>query len=154
MLPFNESNFVPDSSPGYLVRLVNQMSMAGLEQVLAEEGLTASQWMAMVSLHFHFADTCAELARHLAHDKGAMTRLIDSLEQRGWVERNRAEDDRRVVRLALTPEGFEVAMRGRRKVIDRWNHWLGDWSEAEVAALLAVLRRLKTSMEKAGPCDA
>ncbi|QKR99462.1 MarR family transcriptional regulator [Sphingomonas sp. CL5.1] len=154
MHPFNESNFIPDSSPGYLVRLINQMSMAGLERALAGEGLNASQWMAMVSLHFHFADTCAELARQLAHDKGAMTRLIDALEERGWVERTRAEDDRRIVRLALTPEGYEVAMRGRRKVIECWNHWLGDWNESEVEALLAMLRRLRTSMEKAGPCNA
>ncbi|WP_298669391.1 MarR family winged helix-turn-helix transcriptional regulator [uncultured Sphingomonas sp.] len=154
MQPFNESNFVPDSSPGYLVRLINQMSIAGLEQALAEDGLTATQWMAMVSLHFHFADTCAELARHLAHDKGAMTRLIDSLEARGWVERTRAEDDRRIVRLALTPDGYDVAMSGRRKVLACWNHWLADWSEADVLALLAMLRRLMTSMEKAGPCEA
>ena len=154
MQPFSESNFIPEASPSYLVRLVNQIGMAGLEQALADEGLTATQWMAMVSLHFHFADTCADLARHLAHDTGAMTRLIDTLEARGWIERTRAQDDRRIVRLALTLEGYEVAMRGRRKVLACWNHWLGDWNEEDIAALLTMLRRLRTSMEKAGPCDA
>lgn len=154
MTMFNEANFLPESSPGYLVRLINQMSAAGLEQVLSDEGLTATQWMAMISLNFHFADTCAELARKLAHDKGAMTRLIDTLEERGWVERTREEEDRRLVRLALTPLGYEVTMRGRRKVIELWNHWLGDWSAADVDTLLVMLRRLRTSMEKAGPCDA
>lgn len=154
MARFTEANLIPDSSPGYLVRLANQMSMTGLEQVLADEGITATQWMTMVALHFRFAKTCADLARHMAHDKGAMTRLIDTLEERGWVERTRAEDDRRVIRLALTPLGFDVAMRGRRKVIELWNHWLDDWNENEIDALLMMLRRLKTSMEKAGPCDA
>ena len=150
MEPFTEANFVPDSSPGYLVRVINQMSMAGLEQALAGEGITATQWMAMVSLHFHFADTCAELARSLSHDKGAMTRLIDTLEERGWVERMRAADDRRVIRLALTPEGYDVAMRGRRKVIAAWNHWLADWSDEDVTGLVATLQRLRISMERAG----
>ncbi|MFW2850433.1 MarR family winged helix-turn-helix transcriptional regulator [Sphingomonas sp. TX0543] len=154
MTLFDETNFVPDSSPGYIVRLINQMSMAGLDRVLAEEGVTATQWMTLVSLHFGFADTCADLARNMAHDKGAMTRLIDALEERGWVERTRAEDDRRVIRLALTPVGFEVAMRGRRKVIECWNHWLADWTREEVDSLLTMMRRLKSSMEKAGPCDA
>lgn len=154
MEPFNEANFVPDASPGYLVRLIQQMSVAGMEQVLADEGLSATQWMAMVSLHFHFADTCAELARSMSHDKGAMTRLIDTLEERGWVERTRAADDRRVVRLALTPAGYDVAMRGRRKVIAAWNRWLADWSNDDVTTLVAMLQRLRISMEKAGRCDA
>ena len=154
MAAFDEATFVPESSPGYLVRLINQMSMAGLERVLADEGMTGTQWMAMVALHFRFAETCAELARHLEHDKGAMTRLIDTLEERGWVARARAEDDRRVIRLSLTSLGYEVAMRGRRKVIAQWNQWLGDWDRTEVETLLTMLRRLRTSMEKGVTCEA
>ena len=34
------------------------------------------------------------LARDLAHDKGAMTRMIDTLEDKGLVERERDPDDR------------------------------------------------------------
>ncbi len=154
MAVFDEATFIPESSPGYLVRLINQMGMAGLEQVLTDEGMTATQWMAMVALHFGFAETCAELARHLAHDKGAMTRLIDTLEERGWVERARAEDDRRVIHLSLTPLGYDVAMGGRRKVIAQWNQWLDDWDKTEVEALLTMLRRLRTSMEKGVSCEA
>lgn len=147
MAHFDESNFFPDSSPGYLVRVIHQYGVAGLDRVFAEEGLTATQWMALVSIHFGFGDTCAALARSLAHDKGAMTRLIDVMEARGWVERSRGAGDRRLVNLALTKAGLGVAMAARRQVIACWNDWLSDWSKDEVKALITVLQRLRLTLE-------
>lgn len=147
---FDEATFFPDTSPGYLVRVIHQYSVAGLDRVFAEEGLTATQWMALVSIHFGFGNTCAELARSLAHDKGAMTRLIDAMEGRGWVERSRGKGDRRLVNLTLTETGLEVAMHARRQVIACWNEWLADWSEDEVKALLTTLQRLRVTLETKG----
>jgi len=43
--------------------------------------------------------------------KGAMTRLIDGLEKRGWVERVKDTDDGRRVLVSLTPDGVEEAKR-------------------------------------------
>ena len=43
--------------------------------------------------------------------KGAMTRLVDGLEARGWVERQKAPDDGRRVVVALTKSGAKEAKR-------------------------------------------
>ncbi|MBW2461255.1 MAG: MarR family transcriptional regulator [Deltaproteobacteria bacterium] len=43
--------------------------------------------------------------------KGAMTRLVDRLEDRGWVTRERGEDDGRRVLVALTADGKKEARR-------------------------------------------
>lgn len=43
--------------------------------------------------------------------KGAMTRLIDGLEHRGWVTRARGENDGRRVLIELTPDGRKEAQR-------------------------------------------
>ncbi len=43
--------------------------------------------------------------------KGAMTRLVDGLEGRGWVARERAEDDGRRVLVSLTGAGKKKAKR-------------------------------------------
>lgn len=151
---FDDSNFYPDSSPGYLVRVIHQMGMAQLDALFAEDGLTAIQWSALVSMHFGHGGTCAELARHLAHDKGAMTRMIDTLEERGWVERQRDDSDRRVVNLSLTDAGRTIAMRERLKAIACWNGILADWSAEDIAQLIATLTRLRRAMETAPPCAA
>ncbi len=145
---FDESNFMPEQSPGFLVRVTSQLCLANLDTVFADEGLTSTQWITMISLHFGFADTCAALAREISHDKGAMTRLIDVLEARGWVERERDADDRRVVKLRLTEPGLEVAIRARRRVIACWNAWLDDWSEEEITQFIAQLQRLRARLER------
>ena len=45
--------------------------------------------------------------------KGAMTRLVDGLEGRGWVTREKDEDDGRRVLISLTPTGKKEAQRLR-----------------------------------------
>jgi DNA-binding MarR family transcriptional regulator len=51
------------------------------------------------------------LASHTRVTKGAMTRLVDGLENRGWVTRGKAEDDARRVLIALTGAGKKEAKR-------------------------------------------
>jgi len=53
----------------------------------------------------------AELAREFGIDASAMTYLVGLPEQRDLLERARSFVDRRVVRLALTPEGQAFAAR-------------------------------------------
>ena len=48
--------------------------------------------------------TAGELARHLGLTAGAVTGLIDRLEQRGWVRRARDPSDRRKVIVELAPQ--------------------------------------------------
>lgn len=146
-MEFTDSTFYPGSSPGWEIRLIHQMNVAKIDAALAGDGLTATQWMALVSLYFDHADTCVGLARRLAHDKGAMTRLMDQMEANGWVTRQRDAADRRINRLTLTDAGRTAATSAKQKVIALWNGYLADWSDAEVATLMTLLHRLRTTME-------
>ena len=51
------------------------------------------------------------LARELAVTKGAVTRLVDGLDAKGYVRRERDAEDRRRVFVALTEAGREEAVR-------------------------------------------
>jgi DNA-binding MarR family transcriptional regulator len=146
---YTKAEFGPDCSLGYLARRIHQSWQATLEPLFADEGLTVTQWSALVSIWFDRSNTCAELARDLAHDKGATTRLVDMLEQQGWLVRSRATDDRRVVNLMLTPEGEAVALRCRDKVVAYWNGVLADWDRAEVETLIGLMQKLRTTLDHA-----
>ncbi len=54
------------------------------------------------------------LAAQTRVTKGAMTRLVDGLESRGWVTRAKAEDDARRVLISLTSSGEKEAKRLRQ----------------------------------------
>lgn len=51
------------------------------------------------------------LAAVMGVAQSSMTRLVDGLEKRGWVERYRAGDDRRRVEVVLTAAGRKEASR-------------------------------------------
>lgn len=146
---YSTDDFEPGCSIGYLARRTYQVGLTALEPMFAEEGLSGIQWSALMSLWFERGTTCAELARDLNHDKGAMTRLVDTLEQRGWVTRNRDTDDRRIINLILTDDGRAIASRCRIRVVDYWNAVLKGWDKTEVAALVAMMQKLNETMEAA-----
>ncbi|WP_239017760.1 MarR family winged helix-turn-helix transcriptional regulator [Sphingomonas aracearum] len=146
MVYYCDSNFEPDCSIGYLAKRIHQLGLGALEPIFAEEGVTGPQWSALVAIHFGRGRTSAALAREMSHDKGAMTRLIDTIEQKGWIERTRDTNDRRIINLALTPEGQAVAMRTRDRVIAAWNAWLADWDHDEIERTVATLQKLRDQM--------
>ncbi|MEM7138858.1 MAG: MarR family transcriptional regulator [Myxococcota bacterium] len=53
----------------------------------------------------------SSLARHTGVTKGAMTRLVDGLETRGFVQRTRSEEDARRFAVTLTKRGSEESDR-------------------------------------------
>ena len=72
-------------------------------------GITAAQFKVLIIMAQFDVDTPAELCRHLCIDSGSMTRMLDRLEQKNLLVRQRSEADRRQVRLVLTEEGQGLA---------------------------------------------
>jgi DNA-binding MarR family transcriptional regulator len=150
---YAESTFDPDCSIGYLIRRAHQLGGAALEPVFAAQELSYTQWQALVSIWFGRGATAADLARDLGHDKGAMTRLVDTLAERGWITRERATGDRRCINLRLTGEGEAVALRCKREVVACWNRWLEPWPAEEIETLITLLQKLRGTLTDAqGPC--
>mgnify|MGYP003449794947 FL=1 len=101
---------VAESVGHHLVSLV-QMMRREVELRMARHDLTDAQWRPLWLLKSGLATTAIELAREACVDAGAMTRMIDRLEDKGLIERARSETDRRVVHLLLTPAGEAAAAR-------------------------------------------
>ena len=72
-------------------------------------GITAAQFKVLIIVTQYQVDTPAELCRYLGLDSGSMTRMLDRLEQKNLLVRQRSEADRRQVRLVLTEEGQGLA---------------------------------------------
>jgi len=147
MAYYDDVEFEPDTSPGYLMRHIIQASWAKIEPDMVAAGLTMSQWLALVSMRYGRASTAAELARELAHDAGAMTRLLDQLEDRGWIERQRDAADRRRVNLSLTSTGLEVTKHCQALIGARWSQWFEGWRKDEVDGFIRALWRLRRTLD-------
>src|SRR5947207_2651882 len=81
------------------------------------------------------------LAEAVRLDRSTMVGVVDSLEERGLIERRRGAD-RRINGLWLTREGRGLAARLRRRIERHENHVAARMSTAERAQLLTLLEKL------------
>ncbi|MDV9191877.1 MarR family winged helix-turn-helix transcriptional regulator [Streptomyces sp. SR27] len=72
---------------------------------------------------------------------GSATRLVDRLERSGYVTRERDSEDRRRVLVALVPERIAELGALWRKLNGAWGTMFDVYSDAELALLIAHMRR-------------
>src|SRR5690349_1141650 len=76
-----------------------------------------------------------ELAELEGLAQPTMTLLVQRLEQRGWVKRERRADDGRVVLVSLTAAGSATLDEFRAQVRAALRAWMDSMSDEQIAAL-------------------
>jgi MarR family 2-MHQ and catechol resistance regulon transcriptional repressor len=124
-----------------LVRVANGLS-ARLNRPLADAGLTESQFGVLEALLHLGPLHQRELAGKILRTHGNVTLVVDQLERRGLVRRERGVADRRYIKVHLTNEG-EALVRGLFPAhAVRLTEELSVLSEAEQRELGRLCRRL------------
>lgn len=116
---------------------------------LAPYGVTQAQYNVLRILRGRHPDryTCSEIGERLLDRTPDVTRLLVRLEARGLLRRQRAEHDRRVVEVEITPEGLDVLGRLDAPVQDTIERVGRHLSDDELGALSALLETLRTDQE-------
>jgi DNA-binding MarR family transcriptional regulator len=97
-------------SPGYLVsRVESLISNTVTRRTMSELGVTHQQGRILLLVATGKCLTASEVARESGVQGSAVTRLIRRLEDRGLLVRVRSSQDRRVIELALSPQGRLIA---------------------------------------------
>jgi DNA-binding MarR family transcriptional regulator len=81
-----------------------------VEQLLKAQGLTGAQYNVLRILRGAEPEglACSSISdRMISHDPD-MTRLLDRMEKRALITRQRQKDDRRVVKTRITPAGLDL----------------------------------------------
>ena len=144
---YSSSHLQPEDSVGYLMRKVMTSIRTQADVQLASHDLTYAQWLPLFKISRCDTTTVASLARDLETDPASMTRALDRMEAKGLVVRERSTTDRRVVQLALTPEGTTVAAQVPPVLADVLNGHLSDFTQDEWQLLLSMLRRMLANGE-------
>lgn len=92
--------------------------------------------------------TMGEIAHDLRITVGTLTTAITKLIKKGYVKRERTEEDRRVVLVSLTLEGEKVYKEHQVFHEEMINSMLGNFSEKEEEVLAVALEKLNNFFEK------
>jgi DNA-binding MarR family transcriptional regulator len=125
-----------------LIGRVRSLGLSALDGELEPLGSTGMQFVILKNTADGVAKTAADLCRLLHYDAGSMTRLLDRLEVKGWIRRERSKDDRRVVRLLVTSEGRDALSRLQDSAARVVQSMLTGFSAAEVRDLRGFLSRM------------
>jgi DNA-binding MarR family transcriptional regulator len=146
---YNVSTYRAQNSVGYLVKRAHSLTLAVLEPLLEERGFSFIQYVILSWLRDGIAVNPKDICFQYRHNSGALTRVIDQLAQRGFLERMRRNRDRRKVELQLTPAGREAVEGLIPLVVEKLNLALADFSSAEVQEFLRLLIKFNTTLQPA-----
>ena len=144
---YDPATFRSRDSVGALIGFVRKALVEAFDRELAPLGLNTAQALVLIFLVDERAGTAAEVCKHLSHDPGAMTRLIDKLEAMDLVHRVRGGDDRRAARLEITRRGRQAHAEVTRAQVSLLNRSLRGFSPGEARTLENLLKRM---LENAG----
>ena len=114
--------------------------------VEAQCGLSGSQLWAMWELLMSPGLKVSDLSKAMSIHQSTASNLLDKLEKRELVKRERRGPDQRVVRLFLTPEGLKTINRAPRPAQGVLNHTLLRLPDKALESLESGLTEIVANM--------
>lgn len=110
-------------------------------------GLTAPQILVLQAIRDSGQVTIGELARAVSLSQATVTTILDRLEARGLVYRQRSEQDKRKVHAHLTPGGAAVLQDAPVPLQERFAARFAALQDWEQAMVIAALQRVASMMD-------
>ena len=87
-----------------------------------------------------------EIGERMVEQAPGVTRLLDRIEAKGWVTRERCREDRRQVLVTITPAGLELLARMDETVDGEDTDALAMLDDAETERLIELLDRIRAGL--------
>ena len=127
---------------GFWLRFVSNHVSARFQQLLEAEGVSVTEWVALRSLWDADAVGHAALIEALGMTKGAASKVVSRLEEKGLVLRQSSEGDGRGQTLALTAAGRALLPVLAALADANDAHFFGHLGEKQNQALMAAMQGL------------
>jgi DNA-binding MarR family transcriptional regulator len=133
-----------DAHLGFWLRFVSNHVSARFAQLVENEGATVTEWVALRTLFDKAQTTHAELIQALGMTKGAASKVVTRLEEKGLARRELAEGSAREQVLRLTPQGRALVPRLAALADQNEEHFFAHLSPRERQALMKAFQALVT----------
>ena len=119
------------------------------DELFAAHDLTPQQYNALRLLRSQHPEKIRtlDLAARLVSRAPDITRLLDKLERRGLIDRDRPADNRRVVRIGITPAGIALLESLQKPIRECHVRQLGHLSASDLRNLIILLRAAREPHE-------
>lgn len=130
-----------------LRRIVRSIELHS-RQLVANNKYTAPQLVCLLAVVNQGPLSATAISREVQLSASTVVGIMDRLEEKGWITRTRAHDDRRVVMVAATVEGAAIARQAPSPLQQRLALALNALPELERATIALSLERVVALMEE------
>ena len=127
---------------GFWLRFVSNHVSSRFQQLLESKGVTVTEWVALRTLWSQDETTQAELIRAFGMNKGAASKVVTRLEEKGLAGRQLADGRARGQSLSLTAAGKGLVPQLAAMADANDVHFFGHLSAEERDALTLVMKAL------------
>jgi DNA-binding MarR family transcriptional regulator len=141
----------PTAAPPSLLYVVKQVELvvrARLDELLRPHGVTALQYTALTVLERRDGLTAAELARNSFVTTQSMADLVSALERQQLIDRRRDPADKRRVLISLSPAGRTLLSTCADEVAALERRMVDDLDAADVASLRRILNSCREQLAR------
>jgi DNA-binding MarR family transcriptional regulator len=140
-----------ESHLGYWLRLVSNQISATFARALQERGLSVAEWVALCQIDGTAGLNCAEVAAAMGMTRGAISKVLDKLQDKDWISRAVSAADNRVQVLSLTRRGRRLLPDLGRIADGNDAHFFGGLDAGEQATLRSLLRKVAATHQISTP---
>lgn len=130
---------------GYLLGRAAMLKDRLLDAHLVEVDITAAQLKVLANIALGRMQRPSDLCQLFNIDSGAMTRMLDRLEKKGLIVRQRDARDRRMIQIDVTAKGSDVVQRGITLAERAFKELTRALRDEEFRQLTACLQKIVTS---------
>jgi len=116
-------------------------------EVSGEFGITGPQLWTLKTIHQNGSLSLGNLSQKMYLHPSTISGVIDRLEKKGYVLRDRDLEDRRVIKVVLTPKGKRVVKKAPNPVQGRMIYGLRELKKEELNRIYDSVQRLVKIME-------
>lgn len=138
----------PHESLGFLLHDAHRAIRRRFELRAAELGLSSAQWRCLVHLMREGPAPQARLADLLEIEPISVSRLLDRMQEGGWITRAADPTDRRVRIVTATPKTCEAFSEARKIADTIYAEALAGLPPGTRETLIATLRRIVANLSK------
>lgn len=148
-------NMDPTSLPHHWINRLSFLIRKDLQARFRKIGhaVTAEEWAVLLFLWQEDNRTPGELARLSVRDPTTMTRLLDAMEKKRLVERRIDPEDRRRMRVRLSPRGAEIRPALIAKAQELITKSVANIDPDDLQATLKTLTRMYENLDRKDPKD-
>lgn len=143
-----------DAHLGFWLRFVSNHVSSRFQGEVEAHGVSVSEWVALRQLYGKQDTSPLDLMDALGMTKGAVSKIVTRLEDKGLLRRSESPLDRRMQQLDLTAEGRRLVPKLARVADQNDAHFFGHLTEERRRRLIEAMKELVHHHElKAVPFD-